>query len=760
MPANTPTASYSGLNELELLNLDPVTQKAPTTRLRDVRSASSIYAALRRADESSSVARSRIDAMFDGVPPYDPKVLTSTGQGNRTNLNFGEAQRYLDVAMSAFVDLYSSLEVLVRTPVTAGEPAIRDEASDIIAEELTNLLRSEPEFHSNTLRLCNEFTKHGVGVSYFDDTESWRFRVCGFGDFLIPRQSRASEEGIEVAVARRQYLLHELYAFIRNPEAAAKLGWNVEEVRRILVANARTTSTTGSGTFSDWEQTQREFKNNDIHTGIENTTVKVLHLWVREFDGSVSYFVCAEDSPKDFMFKSVGMFAKPEQAYVLFSYGVGTNGTYHSVRGLGHRIFNHIQVGNRLRCQQIDSAVMAGSVMIQPESQRALDDLSFTTYGPYSILSPNVRIVEKAVPNLAQTTTPAINDLQQQLAMNVDSASTYGNQSSPYRNQLQTEHDLAVASRLTGSTINLFYASWTRLLREVTRRIIRSKNSRDPLVKDFFARCAARGVTAEVVRSVDIDKVIAVRAIGSGSQANRLLALRELRQMAGEFDEVGRRKLTRMLVATRVGYDLADDFAPANPEPRLTVDAKIAVLENDSLMSGKPMPVLDSEMHSMHLRMQAPQMQQLLSGIESGTVDPASGVPALQAFMQHVSDHANYLANDPASQADVASIRQLLQMSDMVVTNFQRKVQAEQRRAMESGQQPQAEGQPNQANDVNVQQAQLNMQLKMEEHQLRMEIARQKAQLEASIKQAKADQELAMKDAERAMKLSGFVTNR
>jgi hypothetical protein len=754
---STPTAS--GLNELELLNLDPVTKEAPETRLKDVKSAIAIYNTLRRADEGSSTARSRMDAMFDGIPPHDPKVLNSTGQGSRTNLNFGEAQRYLDVSMSAFVDLYSSLETLVRVSVTGGEPTQRSEAGEVIAEELTNTLRAQPEFHSNYLRLCTEFTKHGVGVSYFDDPTNWRFRVCGLGDFLIPRQTQASEEAIEVAVARRQYLLHELYGFIRNPEAATKLGWNADEVKRVIVANARTSGNTGSGgTFSEWETTQREMKNNDIYTGIENTSVRVLHLWAREFDGSVSYFVFAEDNPKEFMFKSTSMFPAPEQAYVLFSYGVGTNGTYHSVRGLGHRIFNHVQVGNRLRSQQIDSAMMAGSVMIQPESQRALEDLSFTMYGPYSILSPNVRVIEKGVPNLSQSMTPAINDLQQQLSMNVDLMSTYGNQSSPYRNQLQTEHDLAVASRLTGSTINLFYASWSRLLREVVRRIITAKpNSGDRAIRDFYARCAARSVTPDMIKTVDPNKTIAVRAIGAGSQANRLLALRELRQMSGEFDEVGRRKLTRMTVATRVGYDLADEFAPANPEPRTTVDAKIAVLENDALQAGRPVAVLDSELHSMHLRMHVPIMQEALAGIESGTVDPATGVPMLQAFSQHVGEHANYLAGDQSAAADVASVRQLLQMAEMVIVNFNRKLQAEQRRAAESGQQQAEGGQPQP--DPKAGQAELNLRLKMEEHELRMQIARQKAELEAAIKQAKADQELALKDAERALKMRGFTTS-
>jgi hypothetical protein len=733
----------SGLNELELLNLDADTGAPPESRLRDVKSAVSIYSTLRRADERSSANRARIDGMFDGVAPYDQRVLQSTGQGSRTNLNLGEGQRFLDIAMSAYVDLYSSLERLVSVKVRRGEPAERQDAQDIIGEEITHALREWPEFHSNFLRLCGEFTKHGVSVSYFDAPDGWKFRVCGFGDFLIPRQTVASEEGIEVACARRQYLLHELYGFIRDEEVATKVGWDVAEVKRVITKNARTSGRTGTTTFSDWESTQRELKNNDLYTGIENTTVEVLHFWVREFDGTVSHFICSEEGAKSFMFSKTGMFDAPEQAYVLFTFGVGTNGTYHSIRGLGHRIFNHVQTSNRLRCQMIDGAMLASAVMIQPESQRALEDLSFTFYGPYSVLSPNVKIVEKAIPNLSNSVQPALADLQNQLAQNVDLLSTYGPaQSSPYRNNLQVEHDLAVASRLSGSTLNLFYAAWSRLLREVVRRFV-TGDRKDRAIKKFFDRCAERGVSADVIKSLDPALTTAVKAIGAGSQANRLLALRELNNISGSFDDVGRRNLIRDITATRVGHDLVDRYAPAAPEPRLTVDAKIAMMENQAMSSGMPIPVLDNELHGMHLRVHAPELQQLLAAVQTGAADPVQVLPIVQSIYEHVMQHLQFLSSDPAARGQVSELKQLTQIAEEVITNTGRKIQAMQRKQQQEGapegQQPQG---PSAA------------ELKFQEHELKMSIARQKAELDMQIREAKFQQEQAINDAKGAVSLA------
>ena len=180
------------------------------------------------------------------APALDQGKLNASGQGQKTNLNFGEAQRLLDISLSAYVDLYSSLEKFVNVKGTLGEDAQRHEWEDIVSSEITQLLKSWPEFHSNYLRLCTTFIKHGVGVAYFDSPEGWQFKVGSFEDILIPRQTPASEEAIDVSVIRRSYHLHELNNFIKDPKAAAKVGWNVDEVKRVMTKNV---TTTGRGSF-------------------------------------------------------------------------------------------------------------------------------------------------------------------------------------------------------------------------------------------------------------------------------------------------------------------------------------------------------------------------------------------------------------------------------------------------------------------------------------------------------------------------------
>lgn len=723
----------SGLSELDLLNIDPKTERVPTgSRLADVKAADSIYRTLRKADEKSSTNRARVQALFDGANPYNSEFLRASGQGQRCNLNFGEAGRHLDVAVSGYVDLINAVETLVNVTCQYGEIGERNYYETVIAEEVTRSIRDWPEFHTNYLRLVTEFIIHGVSAAVFRDSTDFRFRVAGLNNFLIPRQTPASEHAIEVACVRDELMLHELYDFISDESVAAASGWNVAEVKRSML-KATTVSPQGNH-LAEWENLQRELKNSDIDCGVRANTVPVVYSYVREFDGTVSYFIHCENTPKEFMFRSESRFPNPEQAFLLFANGVGTNGTYHSIRGLGQRIFAHAQVSNRLRSQAVDAAMLAGSVMIQPENQRALDELSLSYYGPYSVLSPNVKITEKGVPNLVNSVIPVIDSMSQQMQSNLDFYSTTGAAAgSPYRTKLQVEAELEAATRLTSSNLNLFYNSWRRLLREITRRLITGDRT-DPVVRDFHKRCEERGVTSEILKLVDFMKTTAVKAIGAGNASARTAALNDLEGLMPLLDETGKKNLLFDRVAARVGFDAARRYATPVDAPQVGYDAKQAKLENSIMSMGGVAEVSDSDLHATHLQVHAPVLQEILAGIDSGQMDALEVFPTHKAMHEHIAPHVEYLSGDPTSQAAAAAGRELIANSGMMLSNTlraQQKIQREQA-----------------GTDVNASDSpELRMQqLRIQEMELRIQQKQQAFELEQRRKDSAYEQKLALAD--------------
>lgn len=309
---------------------------------------------------------------------------------------------------------------------------------------------------------------------------------------------------------------------------------------------------------------------------------------------------------------------------------------------------------------------------------------------------------------------------------------------------MQVVSDMDVSTRLSGSSLNLFYTSWTRLLREVVRRVVVAKKN-DPAIKDFFRRCADRGVPESFIKTLDLSKTRAVRSIGSGSYANRLVALRELQGISGQFDEIGRRNLTRDIVATRVGHDLADRYVPANAEPRPTIDVKIAFLENQQLALGQAIPVIGSEMHGTHLQLHVPALNQLIEALNTGQADPMQSLGSIQAFYQHVSETLQFAGQDASLQGVTASAKQVLQYAEEVINNTMKSLEKMQR---DAAQNPEAQG------DGSVEQGAGSppVDLKIQQAQIQMDITRQKAELDMELKQRKFEQEQAMRDAEAALK--------
>jgi hypothetical protein len=229
--------------------------------------------------------------------------------------------------------------------------------------------------------------------------------------------------------------------------------------------------------------------------------------------------------------------------------------------------------------------------------------------------------------------------------------------------------------------------------------------------------------------------------------ANRMTALRELQGISGQFDDVGRRNLTRDIVSTRVGHDLADRYVPASVDSRPTVDSKIAFLENTQLQAGQPVPVVSSELHGEHLTVHVPVLNQIIEAINTGAADPQQVFGTLQAFYQHISETIQFAAADPALESLVSQTKQVLQFAEEAINNTAKaleKIQREQAAGEATGEGGGEGG--------GAESQQMAMQAKLQEHEIKMQIAQQKAEVEMQIKQRKADQDQAIRDAQAALK--------
>lgn len=763
----------SELAPLELLGLDEK-GKAPKLRVSSVDSARSIYKAIKDSDQGSSKNRALVDAMFNGAPPFNAQDLVEMGQGERTNLDFGEAASLKEQALSGYYDLTSSVDVLARISIDYGSPEQRVEWERILAEEFHHTLKEWQEFEFNHQILADQFVSHGVGVCYFEDEVDWRWRVAGLSEFRIPRGTRASEWEIEVATVDREYQAHQLYKYIEDPDVAKDLGWNVKMVKQALLRACRESTYQEAG---EWEKLEVELKNNDLLYGnSRGKKVHVVHMWVREFGGTVSHLLFLKDpigadegaKEEDFLFKRPNRFAAPTNCFVTFCYGVG-NGTYHGVRGLGYKVYPHIQLLNRLRCGMVDGALLSSALIVQPGDQgsRALEDLTLSYYGPYALFPPGLKIVDKAIPDYNRNVMPVLNDL----TMNMQNR-TIGYQSRAVtpdgqsRTAYEVRAQLQQEAVLGAAAINLFYHPWKRLLREVYRRLVgRDYAANEPGGReavDFKKRCMARGVPEEAIHR--FTAVEPVRAIGYGSPGMRSAAIDETMQIFGSLDEMGRINLLRDRIAARFGQEVVDRYLPSpSTTLRTPIDDKIALLENATMSAGTALPVSSGENHFIHASRHLSALDGMDQAMSQGAANPQAVLAGYQTMLPHLGEHLNLLSPDVARQDQIGLMRQRFQQLGAGAQRLADELaaaQEQQAKAQEAEQARMIEAEQARIAQMEQQLADAQMlspkaQADLAERRAKLQMQIEKHQVDMATKQAKTMQELSLKDAKTAADIMG-----
>lgn len=747
----------------------------PTSRIKDAKSAYEIWETLRRADAVSSFDRSKIDAAYDNERPYDERALINAGQSYRVNVSWGFAKQVLDTAMAGYTDIINAPQTFFSCPTLYGTQTENDELSQVVAQEVTAAIRSWRNFFPTYLKLCNSFIKHGVGVVMFNDEWDWRWKSTDMSDFKIPRKTEIGQDNIDVAACLRFYSPTQLYQLIKDEETARIHGFNIDACRKAIIQSVNNNNNYSNFRQYDWEKLEMELRNNDLFfttQAANQQSIRVVHLWVTEFDGRVSHYMINDDnSVQDFLFKKVGRFENSYQAYTVFTYGVGTNGYYHGVRGQGYDVFAINGALNRAYCSLLEIASFGSAPTFQPKDETALQEMQFIPNGIYNLLSPGIDVIKDTiVPNVSSGTLPIVSAFTQLFR---ERTASYNTESlvntSVEKSATQVRAELSNIAKMSVSSLNLFFDPWESLMREMVRRLKRKDyDAREPggkQVIELHKRLLRRGEESfgakdrylQAFFDLDVDRLRITKPVGAGSEAARMVSFDRLMGIFGSLPDFGKQNLIWDIASETAGYENAARYAiqPGDSE-RPTIDASIAQIENNQLIAGSNIQVLDGQNNLVHAKVHIEALNPLVTQAqELLELDPMQLAPMLggiNALNAHVAQHVELLSQDPAMRSESAMFRQVLQNADEILHNGTLKVQKlmaqqEQQALLQGGvEQEQAQPQIDPAilakidSERAIRQAKLEMD--MQTHQQKM-----------IMRQQEASQKLALRDAEVASKI-------
>lgn len=754
------------MDNLETLN--PKTGNPPESRISSASNAYQIWGALLQADYWSALQRTRVDQLFDNATPYDQAKLDATGQSIRTNVNWGDAENLLEIAMSGYNDINNSTERFFECPTQYGDPQERVEWERVIAEEVTDMIRDDWEDYAPTeQRLNSSFIKHGVSIAYPMNETDWRWCATDLSDFKLPRTTKVGQHNIEVVCCLRFYSPTDLYNMIKDPEKAESLGYNVEACRKAIVDSVNTINNFTNRTMYDWEKVEILIKDNDLFYANGTASapnIRVVMMWVQEYakddepTGRVSQFMLLDDNQVDtFLYRKIGRYASIYEAFVVFTFGVG-NGYYQGIRGLGYKVFPQIQAKNKLMCQAMDGTMLSSSIMVQPADEDSLQNMQFNYKGPFGVLSPNINFVDKQImPNVATNVFPVI---QAMSTMIREKTGSYNSaqfiSDNREKTKFEVQADLSAQAKMSVSALNLYYTPRQILLRQSVKRMIRrSYTAQDPggtYIVQLKKRLLQRGIPLEAFYQLDVDRLKVVKAVGSGSEAARMLAFDRLMTLFGSMDDQGKASFMRDFVAEFVGYRNADRYIP-RPEAGARPDLQVSVaeLQNDTLLNGGVASVRPNDNHlahaTEHLRAIVPLTQQAQEMLKLDPMALAQTLPGLNQLVAHTAEHVEILSQDPNMKQESAQMRKVLQQANEIVHNGGEKIQAMQEDAAMN-----QEGQPQEP------QVDPKVLAKIQEQTMltnaKIENANKLAEQKRIEKMQDAAQDRAIKDAEKAQDMA------
>lgn len=572
------------------------------SRLSDVGQAKALFDQLWTRDSKSRLERMKIQLFLDGFPPMNPEDLRMQGCANQANINIGLLKYYITEACRPLVDQINGVERFVN--IAAKQEGDEDLSvfCDIVSEEHHRTVSKEPSFNFRVQDLTRLYVTYGVAVPYFEDEYNWIWKPEALGDFLIPHNTDATEDAVEVAFMVREMPPSILFNRYHNGNS----NWNKSAIKFSLDSAC----TRRYGQNQDYEKWEVARKDNDLYWDTVIPIVNVVHCWVKELNGKISYYMFDRDNCKDYLFEKKFLYDHQQQAFQIFTYGVGTTGKYHGIRGLGYDALPLDLEINRTMSSFIDALRTQGNLNIQADDEDALENLFLIEKGGFRIVPPKFSSFTTTVPNYAQTFLPGFNVLSSFLNKKVSSYSVEDSDTIGSGDARKTKAEIMSrmqqAATAAGGNAALYANNWEKLTLEQLRRMLRTDyNENFPggkQIKEFKKRCKDRGVPDSFWAKIDLDRCTVVPPVGAGSAAQQFTVLMQLLDFEdrGWFDLEGQQRLHRSVVTRIANKETAESLLGNGEVGRPVVDEKLASLENNAMSGGIQQPVWPNDNNQAH----------------------------------------------------------------------------------------------------------------------------------------------------------------
>jgi len=582
-------------------------------QFQDAATVESIVWALRTVEWVRSQNREKIDRLAAGFPPYPE----NESQNRVVNANDLSLTR---LAHDARAQLYSGFfkpgnAFTLRTDM--GPQHKRSDRGAIVTKEINAPLKRSMEYYELQRSKIAQDVLHGIGIGVWNSSQLWCADPTAISDVLIPAGTLLTFKNLPFFAVCREYTAEELYRLTHGP--VVDPGWNMKAVDAAVQWASRETARLMGNNWTEtyWSPEklgERMRENSGIYASDMIQSISLIDFffndceskeagWKRRivFDawGGYSNYGPQKLTPdknliggrNQWVYNSGDRVYASKLSEIIHFQFADLSPTspfrFHTVRSLGHMLYDACHLQNRLRCSfaeaVFENLMLYFRVNSRDDAERALK-IELVNRG---LIDPSVQFIppqERWQPN------PQMIELgmaQYQRIIDDNSSSYVQNQNLSKdrveRTKFQVAAEINAMMTLVSAALQQAYKYQTAEYLELLRRFC-IPNSRDPDVREFRVRCLKRGIPEKMLvpEAWDLEPE---RVMGSGNKTLEMAIAQQLMEWRPAFGAAAQQTILHDSVLA-----ITDDAAKARalvPEQEQVSDARHdAMLAFGSLMAG------------------------------------------------------------------------------------------------------------------------------------------------------------------------------
>ncbi len=553
--------------------------------------------------------RAKIDELADGWPPYP------SNEDRAVNTNDLSLARLAHDARSTLYQGHFKPGHAFTARTDMGPMHKRGDRSAIVTREVNRPLKQSMEYYELQRSKFAQDVLHGIGIGVWNSTQLWCPDPTAICDVLIPSGTLLTFKNLPFVAIAREYTAEELYRLTHGPKVDP--GWNLPAVDAAVKWSMEETSRLMGNSWSSayWapeKQVELCVENSGLLASDMVQTISLIDFffydcegdevgWKRRiiFDAWGGYSAYNGGTVPDknliggrdqFVYNSGDrVYATKLSEIVHFQFADLSSVApfrYHTVRSLGHMLFDPCHLQNRLNCSiaeaTFETLMMYLRVNSRDDAERALK-VELLNRG---LIDPSVQFVppnERWTPN-AQMVEIGAGQFRRAIDNNSSSyVQSQFNKDKTERTKFEVQAQVNAMMTLVSAALQQSYKYQLAEYHEIFRRFM-MPNSRDPDVREFRVRCLKQGVPEKmlVAEAWDLEPE---RVMGSGNKTLEMAIAQQLMEWRTAFGAEAQQTILHDSVLA-----ITDDAAKARqlvPEKEQLSDAAHdAMLAFGSLMAG------------------------------------------------------------------------------------------------------------------------------------------------------------------------------